>query len=359
MKWFLSLLMMVLLSCNRKKQEAIKPSVQNITESVYASGLVKSNNQYQVFTTVNAVIAETRVKEGDNVRKGDILLTLADEKQQLNAENARIAATYNSVELNRDRLKELQINIDLARTKMEHDSTVYQRQQNLWKQNIGSRNELEQRELAWKNARTSYQSALLQYNNLKRNIDFNARQSSKNVEISNSVNSDYIIRARQNGRVYSILKEPGEMVTPQVPVAVIGDVNAFMMELQVDEYDISKIKIGQRIYVNMDSYKGQTFEATATRIQPIMDERSRSFKVEAEFLSRPADLYPNLTVEANILISTKSNALTIPRNFLGNDNMVTLKNGEKKKVTTGLMDYQRVEILSGLSKEDEIIKPTP
>ena len=113
--------------------------------------------------------------------------------------------------------------------------------------------------------------------------------------------------------MYSILKEPGEMVTTQTPIAVIGDINKFVMELQVDEYDIGKIKPGQKVFVSMDSYRGQVFEATVSKIQPIMDDRSRSFEVEATFTSQPAHLYPNLTVEENILNGTKENPLTVHR----------------------------------------------
>lgn len=347
-----------LISCNQNKEEATTPIIQNITESVYASGIVKSRNQYQVFSTVNGILAQKKVSEGDTVQKGDVLVTLLNEAQRLNSENAELAATYSSVAYNTDRLNELKINIDLARAKMQNDSSLFQRQQNLWKQEIGTRNELEQRELAWKNSITTYQAALLKYNSLKKEIDFRAQQAQKNLQISNSTNQDFSIKARQDGRVYSILKEPGELVTPQTPIAVIGDLSEFVMELQVDEYDIAKIKPGQKVFVSMDSYKGQVFEATVSKIQPIMDNRLRSFEIEATFISKPSNLYPNLTVEANVLISTKENAITIPRNYITDENEVILKNGEKRKVVTGLKDYQRVEIISGLSKDDLIKLPS-
>jgi multidrug efflux pump subunit AcrA (membrane-fusion protein) len=138
---------------------------------------------------------------------------------------------------------------------------------------------------------------------------------------------------------------------------VIGDASQFILELQVDEYDIARIKPGQKVFVTMDSYKGRVFEATITKIDPIMNDRSRSFKVEANFITLPENLYPNLTVEANILISTKENALTIPRNYLVDDDYVVLANGEKRKVITGLKDYQKVEIVQGLSKDEEIKRP--
>lgn len=359
MKKFLAGILAVLCACNQKEEGIIKPAVQNITESVYASGVVKSKDQYEVYSTVNGIMAQKLVNEGDNVHKGDVLVTLVNETPELNTENARLAATYSSVPFNADKLNELKVNIDLARAAMKNDSALLERQQNLWAAGIGTRNELERRELAWKNASAAYQAALLQYRDLKKEIDFKARQSLTNLQISSSISKDYAIRARQDGKVYRILKEPGEMVNIQTPVAVIGNENEFVMELQVDEYDIGKIRLGQKVFLTMDSYRDQVFEALVSKIQPIMDERSRSFEVEAAFTSQPPRLYPNLTVEANILIRTKENALTIPRSYLADEHTVLLKNGEKRTVTTGLKDYQRVEIINGLSKDDLIKKPAP
>jgi HlyD family secretion protein len=335
------------------------PIVQNITESVYASGIVKSKNQYQVFSSVNGIIQQVHVKEGDVVQKGDAIITLVNEASKLNAENAQLAALYASVPQNVDKLNELKVNIDLAKTKMQTDSALLQRQRNLWTQAIGSRYDLDQRELAFSNSLSAYKAALLRYNDLKKQLDFSAKQSRKNLQISNVLSSDFTIKAKRFGRVYTLLlKEPGEMVNTQTPVAIIGNANEFILELQVDEYDIAKIRIGQKVFVTMDSYKGQVFDAVVNEIDPIMNERSRSFKVEASFISRPPNLYPNLTVEANILINTKENAVTIPRNYLVEETYVLLKNGKKTKVVTGLKDYNRAEVVSGLSRDAIIKKPT-
>ena len=80
----------------------------------------------------------------------------------------------------------------------------------------------------------------------------------------------------------------------------------------------------------MDSYKGQVFEAEVKKINPVMNAQSKSFLVEAVFLTPPPALYPNLTTEANIIIAVKDKVLTIPR---------------------------KVEIISGLTKNDVILKP--
>ena len=351
-----SLLILLIASCG-KKQEKIQPVVEKITESVYASGIIKSKNQYQVFSTVNGLIEEILAKEGDQIKKGDPILRIQNISSKLNAANAKLAAELANFNANGDKLNELKANIDLAKVKLKNDSTVYERQKNLWSQQIGTKFELEQRELAYKNSLTNYQTATLRYNDTKKQLDFSAQQAKNNLEISTSVENDFIVKSETDGRLYNILKERGEMLTPQSPVAVIGDANDFEIEMQVDEYDITRIKLGQKILLSLDSYKGEVFEAVVTKINTIMNERTRSFTITAEFTIKPPVIYPNLSVEANIVIRTKENALTIPRNFLVDDSYILNENNEKIKVNIGLMDYKKVEILSGLNTGDFILKP--
>ena len=192
---------------------------------------------------------------------------------------------------------------------------------------------------------------------MKKQIDFSAKQTSKNLQISGILYNDYSIKSETAGRVFSILKEKGELITPQSPIAIIGDANEFLLELQIDEYDIAKIKPNQKIWVNLDSYKGQVFEAKVVTITPIMSERTRSFAIEAQFVKKPDVLYPNLTVEANIVIQTKEKTITIPRSYLVEDSFVLLSNNEKRFVKIGLKDYNKVEILEGLTTADNILKP--
>ena len=139
---------------------------------------------------------------------------------------------------------------------------------------------------------------------------------------------------------------------------MIGNSKHFILEMQVDEYDIFKLKEGLMVLVSMDSYKGRVFEAKVTRIFPLMNERSKTFLVEAEFVHGPEVLYPNVTFEANIVLQTKEKALLIPRNYLINDSLVIKATGDSVKVKTGLKDYKKVEILSGITETDELLKPT-
>jgi HlyD family secretion protein len=356
----ISIKILLLLSCFascKSKQEKVKPIAEKITESVYASGIIKSNNQYKVFSTVNGVVAAILVKEGDVVKKGDAIMRLVNTNAQLNAENAVLAAGYTAANNNAEKLNELQIAANLAKSKRNEDALLQQRQQNLWNKNIGTKNELEQRQLAYKNSATAYQAAALRYIQLQKQISFQAKQSQNNLQIATSIKNDYTIKSGADGRVYSIVMKQGEMVNTLSPVAIIGAADDFMMELQVDEFDINRIKNGQKIVLSMDSYKGQVFEAAVTKVNPIMNERSKSFTVEAVFIQQPATLYPNLTCEANIVIQQKEKAITIPRSYLLAGDSVWVEKTKKRKVVVGLKDYQKVEIISGITVSDLIYKP--
>lgn len=350
------LILPLVFSCKEKK-ETTRPVYQRITQSVYASGVVKSKNQYQVFAPSSGIIGKMLVTEGDLVREGQVIALIDNRAAQLSRENSQLAANYNSFQNNEDKLQELADNIEVSKKKNELDSLLYQRQLNLWRQNVGSKVELEQRELNAKNSKATYESAVLRCQQLKKQIDFASRQSKKLFEISSAQASDLQVKSKITGKVFSVLKKQGEMVTPQTPIAVIGEGNNFYLELQVDEYDIAKVNEKQKVLITMDSYRGKVFEASLTKIYPIMDERSKTFTIEAVFVSAPEKIYPYLTAEANIIIATKEKALLIPRSFLVDDAFVILERGERRQVQTGMMDYQKVEILSGLSENDVIVRP--
>ena len=349
-------LIILFISC-KNSQEKTKPVSENITESVYAAGIIKVKNQYQVFSTVNGIISSILVSENDLVKAGTALIQVSDQASKLNRENAGLAADFADLGANNEKLTDLKNSIDLAQSKCRNDSLVFKRQQNLWNEGIGSKTELELKELVYKNSKIALESAKIKYNDLSRQLRFNAQQSRNNLSISKYRESDFTIKSEIDGKVYSISKKKGEMVNPQTSLAIIGNASDFFIELQIDEYDIVKIKTGQKVLISMDSYKGEVFEAVISKINPLMDERTKSFLVEAEFVKQPPALFPNLTAEANIVILAKNNVLTIPRNYLIDDSLVLIEKDKKKVVVTGLKDYQKVEIIKGLTTNDIIYKP--
>ena len=351
-------LMLILVSCT-KEIETTHPQIEHISEFVYAAGTIKGRDQYQVHATVNGVINEIKVTEGDLVKKGDILMIVRNEPSQLNVQNAKLAAAHADIRANSSKLKEARISIELAHARLKDDSLLLIRQRNLYRKGVGTLVELEQRELAYKNAVTNYELTLLNYRDLERDLMFSYEQSKTNLKISKSLGNDYFIRAESDGKVYKVLKERGEFANISSPVAIMGNADDFIIELNVDEYDISRVHVDQEILVSMDSYKDQVFKGRIETIEPLMDEQSRSFIVRAFFINRPKDLYPNLSVEANIVIRSNQKALTIPRSYLIGDSLVMVGKHETRRVAVGIMDYRKAEIVSGLTESDVIYKISP
>ena len=357
LRYALSVFSLFMLASCGQKQEYTQPVIEKITESVYASGYLKSNEQYQVFAKVNGLLQKIWVKKGDVVKKGQLIFTLSNEVSKLNVANAQLNAVNADYYANLDKLRELDLAIEVSMKKLGNDQLLLERQRTLWAEQIGTKFELEQRELSYANSKATYESAKLRYNELKKQLRFSSKQSKHNLSISRSMLDDYNVRSEVNGMVYSIEKEQGEMVSPQAPLAILGSAQHFTIILQVDENDIVKVAPGKKVFITMDSYKGQVFEAVVDHVNPLMNERSRTFEVEATFVKVPEIVYPNLTLEANIIMQSKDNAMTIPRKYLVDDTYVMMSESKRKLGKVGLKDYQKVEILQGLNKDDKIMLP--
>lgn len=341
----------------KKEKESTQAVRQDITESIYASGQVLAKDQYQAFANAAGTIEEILVQEGQEVQIGSPLFRLSNQNPALGAENAALLADYNQVGKQSDRLKEAQEQVELSQQKYMLDSSLLKRQQNLWAQQVGTRVELEQRQLAAQQSKTAWRSAMIRLNELNKQIRLNAQQSQKNLAIARSSLGDFIIKSKINGKVFKVLKKKGEMVNPQIPLAILGSDKAHYLSLQVDENDVFQVQKEQLVYVNMAAYPNQVFEARVKQIIPLVNERSKTFEVQAAFSKAPAQLYPNVSVEANILLRKKSSALLIPRSYVLNDSFVLDQEGKKIPVKLGLRDFQMVEVLDGIQEKQVIYKP--
>lgn len=347
---------LILISCGSKSVK-LKPVQEPITESVYASGIVKARNQYQVYATVSGTVDTILAYEGDTVAAEQIIMLLSSSVQKLSEENARLAAGISDFEINRDKLNDAREAVEIAGAKLRNDSAVYFRQKKLYNEQVGTLAELEQKEFNFKNAVAAMKAAKTRYEDLNRQLIFNSAQSRNNLKISGTVADDYIIRSKINGVMYQVNKQKGELVTPQGPLAEIGDADDFILEMQIDEYDILKIRPGMKVLVAFDSNRNEVFEAKISKVNPLMNQRSKSFTAEAEFVNKPERLFPNTSLEANILVQMKDRALLIPRNALIDESKVVKADGDTVMVKTGLMDFKMVEILSGITIDDELIIP--
>jgi len=351
-------LLVVLLSCGERR-ESTTPAVGGITAAVYASGIVKAREQYAVSAVVSGVLAASYVGTGDTVRRGDPLFRIDDRSSALMTRNAE--AVYDLARRNVAEsspiLSERTMAVQLALEKFRNDSLLFVRQKSLWEKQVGSKVEYEQRELAYRTARTAYANARAALEDTRSQLRNNLEVARNNLLNNQAMRDDHLVRSLVDGRVYDVLVETGELVTPQQRLAVLGSAAEFEMELQVDESDIARVRPGQVVHATLDSHPGEVFEGEVVRVDPLMDRRSRGFTVLARFVREPGTLYPNLTVEANIVTAHKERTLTIPSAYLVDGRYVLTGEGERTEVATGLRDLQRVEVLSGIDSTTRILKP--
>lgn len=340
-------------SCKNKSQ-SIRPERAPIVESVYASAAIRAADQYSLYAPVTGILQDFSVKEGDSVSEGQRIAGIENTNPGLNAENARLG--MEQARRNMGALDELRAQLATLSRQVRLDSLNYKRQQELWTNEVGTRAQYEKAQLAFESSVNSLRALQTRYRQQQQQLNTALEQAEIMYDMASKSSRDYTLTSKINGRVYALNYKPGELVNAQKPVAVLGRSGSFVIDMDVDEVDIARIRVGQQVYISMDAFPGQAFEARVTRILPSLDTKTQTFRVEAVFVNAPPALYPGLSAEANIVVSKKENALVIPLNYLKTPGSVLTEEGEVK-VTTGLKSLDKVEILSGINEQTKLIKP--
>ncbi len=350
-------MVMILVSCGSKREQ-IKPLQKDITESVYTSVTIQPDSLYMAYASVSGILDKNLLEEGDTVQKGMAIAQIISTVPTLNTENARL-----NLELARKNflgndavLRSLREKIEAAELQLYNDSLNFNRQRNLWEQNIGSQNQFDAKKLAFELSGNNVKSLRISYQQTKNELETKYKQAMNSYKNSANTTGDFTIESKINGTVYALYKNPGEIITTLEPVASVGSTKVFVVEMLVDEVDIVKIQRGQKALITLDAYPAEVFETRINKIYPKKDDRSRTFKIEATFVTPPATLYPGLSGEGNIIINQKENALVIPKEYLIGTNMVETENG-MVEVTIGLQNLQYVEVISGIDSTTFLLKP--
>ncbi|NNL09429.1 MAG: HlyD family efflux transporter periplasmic adaptor subunit [Croceitalea sp.] len=348
---------LLLASCGGENSK-IYPKKVPLTESVYASATVQPDSLYQAYSAVIGILDQNLVQEGEAVKKGEAVLQISNTSPKLNMRNAELAWRLAKKNYQGDAavLTGIHDEIKASELKLQNDSINYFRQKNLWEQNIGSKVEFDNRKLAYELSQSNTNLLKRKYERTKNELQTQLQQAENNYKSTSTVSKDFTVSSKIDGTVYALYKNPGEIVNTMEPVAAIGKSKDFVVELQVDEIDIVKLEVGQKILITLDAYQGEVFEARLRKIFPRKDERSQTFKIEAIFNQAPAKLYPGLSGEGNIIVAEKKEALTIPKSYLIRNSMVKTEDGEVE-VTIGLQTLDSVEILEGIDEKTALLKP--
>ncbi len=351
------LLVSIIFSCSDKK-EKINPIKRDITESVYSSVTIQPDSLYQVYSIVAGILDQNLVEEGDLVSKEKPIIQIINNTPKLNAQNAKLSLDLAQENYNgsADILSAIEDEILAGTLQFKNDSTNYFRQKNLWEQNIGSKIEFDTKKLKYQLSSNNLNLLKSKYSRTKNELKTALKQAENNYKTSLITTKDFTVKSKIKGKVYSLNKNEGEIISTMEPIATIGSAIDFIIEMLVDEVDIVKISINQKVIISLDAYKEEVFTGKVFKIYPKKDERNQTFLVEALFDEAPKTLYPGLSGEANIVIDNRKDVLTIPKEYLIEGNKVKTDDGEIT-IQTGLQNMDFVEVLSGITEETNIYKP--
>ena len=130
-----------------------------------------------------------------------------------------------------------------------------------------------------------------------------------------------------------------------------------IIKLFVAEEDINLLEAGQVAFVSLNTDRDGMYRARISKIYPAFDEQEQSFVVEARFEEQPAKLFAFTQLQANILVDSKRDVLTLPRQYLMKGDSVLLADHSKAAVQVGIRNMQWVEIIAGHTEGQTVIIP--
>jgi HlyD family secretion protein len=354
--FFLLCFILGISGCGKKVKET-KPERKDITETVFASGALEPENKYNLTAQTDGYIRELRFEQGDTVKTGQILAIIENEVNAIGASSSEdlLALARQNASPEGPTLKQAQQNLHLLKEKNRQDSVQDQRYWKLFQSNAVSRLEMENVRLGYESSKTNYLNALQNYQLLKQQTQQQLIQQQSQRDISGVSGANNSLKAVVGGKIYKKLKEVGDYARRGDVIAVIGDAKTLYAKLSIDESNISKIKLGQAVIVQMNVNKEKNYNGEINEIYPSFDEATQSYYCKARFID-PLDFkIAGAQLQANIIVAHKKNTLVIPKSFLGYGNKVNIKDKGLVPVQTGFISGEWVEIKSGVDENSVLI----
>lgn len=356
-------LAVLLLITGCSNSNIVHPQRKNIIETVYASGKIMADSEYTVFALNPGTVIKKLAKEGDHVEKGQVLYTINNTAPaaKLDAANIAYQNARQNLSANSRILTDLKLSMQNADIKFSNDSLQYARLKALWAQNIGTKSALDNAEVQYRTSLNGKRSAREKYYSTVNDLNVSLKNAESQLAGAQNDLSNYIIRAESPGTVYQMMKEKGEAVKANDQLVLLGKSSERIIRLAVDQQDIDRVKVGQEVLLKTDATADRIFKAKVIRIYPTMNEADQTFRVDAVFTGGDSQPYIHTSVEANIIIQHKDNALVIPNRALIGSDSVKVKQGGKSKnvvIKTGIHTLDETEVLNGLDEQSDVIVPS-
>jgi membrane fusion protein, multidrug efflux system len=293
-------------------------------------GTIKGDREVELRFESNGIVDSINFFEGDLVRRGDIIATLAQKDVLLKLEYAK------------SKLKTQQLAEEAARKKLEIH-------QSLFDNGIIIKPKLEEIQIEYEGAKSQSQSA-------QKEVEFALSELDKTYRYSPI-----------NGVMGTRDVEVGEFVTSNIKIASLYDTSTVVAEMGVIEKDINRVALGQKAKITVDTYPGVEFEGQIENIAPIVEGKSRTLTVKIRIKNdNPrGTLLPGMFARVWLSVYEKKNTLRLPAACLYDlDNngefdsvyVVTSDNmAEARPVKIGYVSTDYIEIIDGLREGEQVV----
>ena len=317
------------------------PKIQSIEKKTVVTGKVIPEDEVEIKPQISGIIELLYVDEGDLVTNGDLLakVKVVPDEQALNTAKGRLSNTL----------------ILFENAKIE-----FKRNQSLFEKEIISKQQFD-------NAKLSYDQAEQNLKNARSDLQIIKLGSAGGSKIANTN-----IRATVAGTILEIPIKEGDQVIESntfnagTTIATVADLKKMIFEGKVDEAEVEKLVIGMPLTVNLGAIQDKDFDAKLNFIAPKGNEEQGTvqFKIEGDvYLDDSVFIRAGYSANASLVLEKKDSVMCISEALLQFDKItnnpyVDVKNDkgkfERKNIELGISDGINVEILSGLSLEDEI-----
>ena len=327
---------------------AVSQTVPDYTEAV---GTVRSANTSMISTKVMGEVREVRVKEGDRVRAGQLLMVLDDRDVAAQLEKAQ--AGRQEVD---QALAEVEQGIRAADANRQFAQATYNRFKELYDKKSVSRQEFDEVEAKYKGADAAYQSMLAK----KQQVLAKTRQVGADISTARTFLSYTHITSPQDGVVTQKMVDVGSMASPGMPLLVVDDVRHYRLEASVGEDVAGALHVNDEVLINLGALGSSPVKAEIAEIVPAVDPMTRTSTIKINLPSNPA-IRSGIYGAVEIPRGTKS-GIFLPRQAVrqrGELEFVMVVGGDgiaqMRLVKTNPSTHGQVEIVSGLTPGERVV----
>jgi multidrug efflux system membrane fusion protein len=338
--------------------------LEPVRETIEAVGTVRSKTQTLVASKVQGYVREVRVREGDRVEPGSLLIAVEERefRAQVDRDQAAVDEAVSGLDEVRRLLEEAEAALRSAKADHEYAAATAARYRQLIEQHLIAAQDYEQMEARRKSAEAAVEQGRARILSLRAREQQMLRRiehARAQLRISEVSLGDTRIVAPSTGVVVSRRVEPGNVAIPGQPLLVLDDPQRYRLEAEVGESAMRSIRLGQRVPVTLDSI-GQALDGTVVEIVPASDPASRSVTVKLELPVLPS-LRSGLFGRASFATGERR-ALLVPAGALVDRGQLTgvyVVDGQGvahfRLVTAGARRGDRVEVLSGLNPDERLV----